>query len=273
MKSLIPNFFTMANLVCGCLAIFFAFKEPLLETATLFIMAGAFFDLFDGFFARLLKVQGEMGKQLDSLADAVTFGVAPGIIVFLLFSRICSLYEWPIWVGFFAFLLVIASIYRLAKFNIDKRQSDSFRGLPTPSNALFWIGIVYLYSMGKSVDGIDPSFVEVGLPYASYTDYILFTVRKGYLALVFHPATFIVMIVGMSWWMISDLKMLALKFKDFGLRGNRARYILILASISIGIISQIFLGSVFMSLPIVLLLYLLISIGYNLIHRNHEVQR
>ncbi len=81
------------------------------------------------------------------------------------------------------------------------------------------------------------------------------------------------MIVGMSWWMISDLKMLALKFKDFGLRGNRARYILILASISIGIISQIFLGSVFMSLPIVLLLYLLISIGYNLIHRNHEVQR
>jgi len=70
-----------------------------------------------------------MGKQLDSLADAVTFGVAPGIIVFLLFSRICSLYEWPIWVGFFAFLLVIASIYRLAKFNIDKRQSDSFRGV------------------------------------------------------------------------------------------------------------------------------------------------
>ncbi len=187
MKSLIPNFFTMANLVCGCLAIFFAFKEPLLETATLFILAGAFFDLFDGFFARLLKVQGEMGKQLDSLADAVTFGVAPGIIVFLLFSRICSLYEWPIWVGFFAFLLVIASIYRLAKFNIDKRQSDSFRGLPTPSNALFWIGIVYLYSMGKSVDGIDPSFVEVGLPYASYTDYILFTVRKGYLALVSIP--------------------------------------------------------------------------------------
>jgi CDP-diacylglycerol--serine O-phosphatidyltransferase len=209
MKSLIPNFFTMANLVCGCLAIYFAFKEPLLETATLFIMAGAFFDLFDGFFARLLKVQGELGKQLDSLADAVTFGVAPGMIVFLLFSRICSLHEWPIWVGFFAFILVIASIYRLGKFNIDTRQSDSFHGLPTPSNALFWIGIVHLYSMGYTVETIDPDFIELGLPYASYTDSVLFTVRNGVAAAVFHPITFIVMVVGMSWWMISDIKMCA----------------------------------------------------------------
>lgn len=274
MKGLIPNLFTMANLVCGCLSIFFAFSEVQLELACYFIMAGAFFDLFDGFFARLLKVQGEMGKQLDSLADAVTFGVAPGMMIFLMLSRVADVNSWPTWWGYAAFLLVIASIYRLAKFNIDTRQSDSFRGLPTPSNALFWIGMVHWYSFGRTVDSRSPEgFIELGIPHATWGDVLFHEVRSGFLEILFHPISIVVLIIGMSLWMISDIPMLALKFKNYGIRGNRARYILILCGLFLGAIAKVFYGTVFIALPIVLFLYFLISVGYNYLKRNHEVPR
>ena len=274
MKGIIPNLFTMANLVCGCLSIFFAFSEVQLELACYFIMAGAFFDLFDGFFARLLKVQGEMGKQLDSLADAVTFGVAPGMMVFIMLTRVADVNYWPSWIGYGAFLLVIASIYRLAKFNIDTRQSDSFRGLPTPSNALFWIGMVHWYSFGRKAGGTPPEgFVELGIPHASWSDVLFHEVRSGFLEVLFHPVSILVLIVGMSLWMISDIPMLALKFKDFGFRGNRARYLLIASGLLLGLVAKLFYRTVFIALPIVLFLYLLISLGYNYLKRNHEVPR
>lgn len=133
-KKQIPNLFTLANLFSGCLALFYAFQNEFLHTF-LFVSLGIFFDFFDGFFARLLKVESPLGLQLDSLADMVTSGVVPGFVMFFMFHKI----ESPFWIflPFLGFIIILASAYRLAKFNIDTRQTDSFIGLPTPANALF----------------------------------------------------------------------------------------------------------------------------------------
>ncbi|MGB0776662.1 MAG: CDP-diacylglycerol--serine O-phosphatidyltransferase [Flavobacteriaceae bacterium] len=147
MKKHVPNLLTLMNLSAGLFAILFAVVGDL-KFAVYCIMAGILFDFFDGFVARLLNVQGELGKQLDSLADVVTSGVAPGMIWFVLLSRgfDYNFFEsqefipWP----FIAFLCPLASAYRLAKFNIDTRQTDSFIGLPTPANALLIGGMVFM---------------------------------------------------------------------------------------------------------------------------------
>jgi CDP-diacylglycerol--serine O-phosphatidyltransferase len=149
-KRILPNIITLANLTCGLFAIIFAFQGNL-TTASLCIFAGAFFDFFDGLTARLLKVSGELGKQLDSMADMVTFGVAPG---FILFHIMCNSPQEIIFRSatveefFFpaslALLIPIFSAYRLAKFNIDTRQTTSFIGLPTPVLALFIAAIPHI---------------------------------------------------------------------------------------------------------------------------------
>ena len=139
----IPNIITLANLFCGLCAIIFAFQGNL-QLASFCIFAGAFFDFFDGLAARLLKVTGELGKQLDSMADMVTFGVAPGMILFQLIyysqtlSFFQSTYKDPnLFPAILSFLLPIFSAIRLAKFNIDPKQTTSFIGLPTPALAIF----------------------------------------------------------------------------------------------------------------------------------------
>ena len=139
-KRNIPNLITLSNLICGIFAIIMAFNGKLIYSS-LFIFAGSFLDFFDGFTARLLKVNSEIGKQLDSFADMITFGLAPGIIMYHLIllqpfhhpSYLKSFFE----ISFIAFLIPIFSSIRLAKFNTDSRQTSSFIGLPTPASAIF----------------------------------------------------------------------------------------------------------------------------------------
>jgi phosphatidylserine synthase len=163
--SFIPNLFTLGNLFCGCLAIIYAFNWQL-DWAAYMVFLAAFLDFFDGFLARLLKVEGELGKQLDSLADMVSFGVVPGIVMFQWLRRIYEIefvssapenigfdfYMFNInsvipWYSYVALIIPIFSCYRLAKFNIDTRQSHGFIGLPTPANAIFFCSLMLITSL------------------------------------------------------------------------------------------------------------------------------
>ncbi len=136
MKRHIPNFITLLNLFSGCIALVFAAQGDFLN-AFIFVCLGIFFDFFDGFFARLFKVQGALGLQLDSLADMVTSGVVPGFVMFKMLSE----YSTNEYLPYFGFIITLGSCMRLAKFNIDTRQTDSFIGLPTPANALFILSL------------------------------------------------------------------------------------------------------------------------------------
>jgi CDP-diacylglycerol--serine O-phosphatidyltransferase len=140
----IPNILTSGNLFCGCIATVLAINGDI-ETATYFIFVSAIFDFFDGFVARLLKAQSALGLQLDSLADMVSFGVAPSAIVYhiLSVSQIHVPVELPAFTPYFAFLIAVFSALRLAKFNIDERQTAEFIGLPTPACTLFFCGLAH----------------------------------------------------------------------------------------------------------------------------------
>lgn len=133
MKKFIPNAITLCNLLCGVIAVIFALWDSRLDLAAACIVAGIFFDFFDGLAARLLKVPSELGKQLDSLADLVTSGLAPAVILWVLLGDS----PWR----YVALAMPLFAAYRLAKFNIDERQHTSFRGLPTPANALVWASL------------------------------------------------------------------------------------------------------------------------------------
>ena len=158
MKKQIPNILTCCNLICGCIATWAGFMSSVLpgredtplygaRFAFYFIILGAVFDFFDGFVARLLKVSGPLGVQLDSLADVITFGLAPASMLFSLFTKVCypEFMDVPLWhkvMPFTAFILPAFAAMRLAKFNIDERQHDGFIGLPTPACAIFWAALI-----------------------------------------------------------------------------------------------------------------------------------
>lgn len=231
----------MANLVCGTLAIYILFTTDSYTTPALLIGLAAVLDLFDGLAARMLNVDGPMGKQLDSLADGVTFGVAPALMTVHLVEA--SGVEPSPWHLYAPLLLAVASVYRLAKFNIDDRQSDQFRGLPTPANALFWIATALYWQSGAEWSAL---------------------VRPE---LIF-PA-----VVLMSWFMISDIPLIALKFKSYDLDNNRYRYLLIILSILSVVGSALLLESIFPAVPIVLILYLLISLLNRRSMNNHDLSR
>ena len=202
MKKHIPNTITCCNLISGCIATYFAFMGDS-KLALLFIVIGAVFDFFDGMVARLLHVSSPIGKELDSLADDITFGFAPSAIVF---NYLCTFHiHWPI-IPFLAFIMAALSALRLAKFNLDERQALGFIGLPTPANALFWGSLI------------------VGLEKWS-EDYSLFTTHDSlpYLVLC---GTFI-----SSYLLIAEIPMFALKFKTWGWKGNEVKYIFILSCI------------------------------------------
>ena len=136
-KRIIPDAITCCNLLCGCVAVIFALHNAFIG-AFVFILAGAFFDFFDGLSARLLKVPSPIGIQLDSLADVITFGLAPAMMLFSWLRPVLG------WWALSALLMAAFSALRLAKFNVDERQHDSFIGLATPANALFWGGLCSL---------------------------------------------------------------------------------------------------------------------------------
>jgi CDP-diacylglycerol--serine O-phosphatidyltransferase len=201
MKKHIPNTITCCNLISGCIATYFAFQTDF-RLALLFIVIGAVFDFFDGMTARLLHVSSPIGKELDSLADDITFGFAPSAIVF---AYLTSLTTNPSsFISYLAFIMAAFSALRLAKFNLDERQATSFIGLPTPANALFWGSLIagggeYLKSL---------SFLSSSLAYMILAG----TLVSCYL-------------------LVSEIPMFALKFKIWGWKGNEIKYIFLLTCI------------------------------------------
>jgi CDP-diacylglycerol--serine O-phosphatidyltransferase len=198
----IPNAITCCNLISGCISTVFALSGDM-KMALLWIVIGAVFDFFDGMTARLLHVSSPIGKELDSLADDVTFGVAPAAMVFTLLHWVCyPAFLEPVShiIPYFAFVMAAFAALRLAKFNLDERQSVSFIGLPTPANALFW---------GSLIAGSYPMIIN----------------QKYAIAAI------LVMVCLSSWLMVSEIPMFALKFKQWGWRGNEVKYIFVLSCI------------------------------------------
>ena len=195
-KKHIPNTITCCNLISGCIATYWAFSGNY-EMSLLFIIIGAVFDFFEGMSARLLGVSSPIGKELDSLADDITFGFAPSAIIF---SYLCTFHIHLLFVPFLAFVMAAFSALRLAKFNLDERQALGFIGLPTPANALFWGALI----VGAG-DWIST------LPYAPYL-ILLGTFISCYL-------------------LIAEIPMFALKFKHWGWKGNEIKYIFILSCV------------------------------------------
>ena len=198
----IPNMVTCCNLFSGCIAAVMAFQSNY-EAAILFIILGAIFDFFDGMLARLLNVSGPLGKELDSLADDITFGFAPSAIVFSLFKEV----QYPEFMSgiseyfpYTAFIIAAFSALRLGKFNIDPRQSSSFIGLPTPANALFWGSLV----VGGHSFLVSDSFNAIYL---------------------------FVLVILMSYLLVAELPMFSLKFKNLSWRDNKVSYIFLLICI------------------------------------------
>ncbi len=149
-KRQIPNLITLCNLACGVLSVFAALVWVSPTQAALLICLGILFDFFDGMTARLLKVSSPMGKELDSLADVVTSGVAPAAILYRLTEQTFVNYGTQ-WMSVFFLLIPIFAAYRLAKFNLDTRQSHSFLGLPVPSQALVWVGVALTYDRPSAI--------------------------------------------------------------------------------------------------------------------------
>ncbi len=196
MKKHLPNTITCCNLICGCIATGAAFHGQYLY-AVMMIVAGAVFDFFDGMTARALGVSSPIGKELDSLADVVTFGVAPGAMVFYLFHQVhCPELLLPLRdvLPYTALLMPAFSALRLAKFNLDARQSTQFIGLPTPANALFW---------GSAILGQHAFLVS----------------------LKFNAVFLFLFMLLFCFLLVAEVPMLALKFKNLTWRDNRERFI------------------------------------------------
>lgn len=253
MRRHIPNIITLGNLACGLFAILFASSNAPWVGAY-FIFGGLFLDFFDGFFARILKVDGELGKQLDSLADMVTFGVAPGMLMFEFLNKYVEILHYSNedtsfhhFLPFVAFLIPLLSAVRLAKFNIATDQSDQFIGLPTPANAVFFAALILMVKFDES------SFDFPGVEY------------------LFSFPVLIGLIVALSLLLNAKVTLIALKFKNYGWKGNEIRYIFLGLSV-VTILLSLLISNVFVAVPIIILLYLIISIINNITKRKDEVQ-
>lgn len=234
MKKHIPNFITTLNLFSGCIGIIMALQFSRLDYAAYFIAIAAFFDFLDGLAARLLHVKSEIGKELDSLADVVSFGVLPGIIVYQLMINSPNTPVTNSFVSVFslvALIIPVLSAVRLAKFNLDTRQTTSFIGLPVPANALF-LGSLPLIKLQ-----------------AGYSDSLsyLTAITDNYYALAF-------IAIGMSLLLVSGIPLISLKFKNLKFADNKAQFILVgFAIIAFAIVT-------FTAIPLIILAYILLSL-------------
>jgi len=226
----IPNFITCLNVLSGSLAVLFAIKGNL-TVSVILIIAAAVFDFFDGMAARLLKAYSPMGKELDSLADMISFGLAPGMLMMVMLEyslfginvraeNFASLSAWEIACISTSLLIPIFSALRLAKFNIDTRQTSSFIGLPTPANALFISALALITEHGK-YDRLD--------------------------AFILQPVVLLVITIGMSLLLVSELPMFSLKFKNLSWADNRVQFIFLAISIALILAFNIYgiAGSIF----------------------------
>lgn len=238
-KRHIPNLITSLNLLSGSIAVIFAVKGNLI-LAAIFVAIGIFFDFFDGLAARALKVKSEVGLQLDSLADVVTSGVVPGIVMYQLMNKAlpasagiasdwdASLFDVQIKpLALIGLLIIVASAYRLAKFNVDERQTDSFIGLPTPANALLILSLplILTYQPGPLISELLLNeWFLIGL-----------TILSCYL-------------------LNAELALFALKFSDWSFAENKLRYFFIIACLLLIIFLK------FIAIPVIILLYVVLSL-------------
>lgn len=253
----IPNLFTAGNLLSGILSIFLALSGQL-ELACYFIYFAAILDFFDGFLARKLNVMSELGKQLDSLADMVTFGVAPGVLVMVILmvqtqGGLQFIEEIPFeeavfiktqgflislangfaemnWMVFAGLIIPFFSLFRLAKFNIDTRQSESFIGLPTPANTIFFTSFPLL--MAKYYDQGGNAILEF----------------------ILTPWVLIIIVLVMSLLLIAELPLFSLKFKHFRWKGNEIKFVFLGSSLVLILLLLAW------SIPIIVTLYLILSV-------------
>lgn len=225
----IPNFITCLNLICGCVGIIFLFQDKVIYAAYLIWLA-AIFDFFDGFFARILKSYSPMGKELDSLADMVSFGVLPSFIMFWMISESTS----GTYIPLIAILMAVFSALRLAKFNIDERQAESFIGLPTPANAIFISSLPLILNYDEG-----------------YFHNLLLSVW-----------ILIAITIIFSLLLVAEIPLFSLKFKDYKWTNNKLRFIFLAVSIILLLLYKI------IALPIIIIFYILISISENLIKRK-----
>ena len=220
----VPNMLTLANLLAGCAAIIFTLQYHAYETAFWLIIAAAIFDFLDGFAARLLKQTSPLGVQLDSLADDVTFGLAPAIVMYDLYINSTSYYgldpEVMGWLKWGVLIIAAFSVLRLAKFNIDTTQSAEFEGLPTPANALMLMSLAVLSEAGK---------------------------------VTLHQESILLISLAAALLLISPIRMFALKFKSFGIKGNELRYGFIVAALALIILVPAY------SLLAIIVLYIALS--------------
>ena len=217
----IPNALTCSNLVCGCLGIVEVLEGNLIWAPYLIWLA-AIFDFFDGFAARLLKASSPIGGELDSLADMVTFGVLPALLLFAMLQQA----DVPAWVPYLALVVAIFSAIRLAKFNVDTRQTTSFIGVPTPANALLISSFPLILQHNQS----------------------------GFYEFIKHPVFLLAVAFIMSFLLVAEIPLFALKFKDFSWANNRVKYIFLGLSLLLIIFFK------FVAIPLIILLYVVLSL-------------
>jgi CDP-diacylglycerol--serine O-phosphatidyltransferase len=227
LKAFVPNFITLLNLLSGGIAVIFAVKGDL-STAALFVFFGIFFDFFGGFLARKLNVSSEMGLQLDSLADLVTSGLAPALVlVNLIELSILPSQDANCFLPYLGLLVLLCSAYRLAKFNISTEQSQFFIGLPTPANALLIMSLPLVLDYQNS---------------------------DSYNALILNPFFLVVVTLLSSFLLNAPVKLIALKFKTWNFSENASKYILIIFSL-VGLILFKFAG-----IPLIIIFYIMLSL-------------
>ena len=236
MKKHVPNILTSLNLLCGWLSIYFSFEQSF-NTAIFLIVFASVFDFLDGFFAKRLNVQSDLGAQLDSFADLTTFGVSPAILVYNVGVNYIGLNEPNDQLIFYLIigLMPIFSALRLAKFNISNEVKSYFIGLPTPAFALIIVSISILF-----------------------LDQIQYNIL-----LINHPIIYPSIAIAFSALMVSRLKFISFKFESFDFSSNRLRYLLLIFSAIIALVLLI-MGMIIFIAPLILLLYTVFSIASNL---------
>ena len=234
LKKHIPNFITLLNLFCGCIAITFVVQQQF-EMAFYFVSLGIFLDFFDGFFARLFKVSSPLGLQLDSLADMVTSGVVPGLVMFQMMLSafglsITSSFTPAYAFSFLGFIITMGSCYRLANFNIDTRQTDSFIGLPTPANALF--------------------ILSLPLVVRHFDSFMLFELLTNY-------GVLLAISIGSAYILNAEIPLFSLKVKKLTVQDNKLTFFFLAVSLLLLVTLQ------FLGIPLVILFYIFLSILNN----------
>ena len=227
----IPNLITLLNLFSGCIALVYA-SEANFEMAFFFVCLGIFFDFFDGFFARLFNVSSPLGLQLDSLADMVTSGVVPGFVMFKMLTNSVSSNPSLIYLPYLGFIITLGSCYRLANFNIDTRQTDSFIGLPTPANAIFILSLPLIL---KNTDSL-----------------IL-------LELLTNCWVLLMVTLVSAFILNAEIPLFALKIKKFNFKDNALQILFLLVSLLLLIVFK------FSGVALIIVFYVMLSVIMNLI--------